>query len=108
VDLEGHLIIRGHDDGTFDVRFVVSPPDPAAGMPTLRLADGRALEEALTELGLPRDRVVEVVSSPYALHSLRARVDRAAARRLGLVASPLARGLGLITGLFGRRPPGSA
>jgi hypothetical protein len=107
VHLEGHLIIRGHDDGSFDVRLVAVPPDPASDLPVLRLADGRALEEVLTELGLPRDRVVEVVSSPYALHSIRTRVDRAAARRLGLVASPLARGFTLLTGLFSRRPPRS-
>jgi hypothetical protein len=107
VHLEGHLIIRGHDDGSFDVRFVAAPPDPPSAMRMLRLADGTALEEVLTELDLPRDRVVEVVSSPYALHSIRARVDRAAARRLGLVASPLARSVALLTGLFSRRPPRS-
>jgi hypothetical protein len=74
-------------------------------MPVLRLADGAALEAVLGDLGLPRDRVVEVVSSPYALHSIRTRVNRGVARRLGLVASPLARSLGLLTGLFSRRRP---
>jgi hypothetical protein len=105
VHLEGHLIIRGHDDGSFDLRFVAAPPDPASTMPMLRLSDDRALEEVLADLGLPRDRIVEVVSSPYALHSIRTRVNRAAASRLGLVKSPLARGLGMLTGLFSRRRP---
>jgi len=106
VYLEGHLIIRGHDDGTFEVRFVPAPPAPASAMPLLRLADAHALEQVLGELGLERDRVIEVVSSPYALHSLRARVDRAAARRLGLAASPLGEAVQRLTGLLGhRRPP---
>jgi hypothetical protein len=103
--LEGHLIIRGYDDGSFELRFVPAPPAPASDMPSTRLADSAALEAALGQLGVDRDRVVEVMSSPYVLHSLRARVDRAAARRLGLAASPLGEAVQRLTGLFSRRRP---
>ena len=103
--IDGHLIIRGHDDGAFDVRFVPADLTSALQTPILRFPDTPTLEQALGDLGLDRDRVIEVVSSPYALHSLRGRVDRDAAGRLGLVATPLARALGILSGLLSRRPP---
>jgi hypothetical protein len=104
VHLEGHLIIRGHDDGAFEVRFVPANLASPAETPPVRLPDPPTLERALADLGLDRDRVVEVASSPYALHSLRVRIDRGAARRLGLVTTPLSRVVGLLAGLLRGRP----
>jgi hypothetical protein len=104
VQLEGHLIIRGYDDGSFDVRFV--PADLASPMqtPTVRFADGPTLEQALMDCGIDRDRVIELINSPYVLHSLRVRVDRAGARRHGIVAGAWERLLGFLPG-FGPRGP---
>jgi hypothetical protein len=93
VALDGHLIIRGYDGGAFDVRFV--PAGGAGGAPpTVRVPDSSTLEQLLTDLGLERDRVVEVVNSPYVLHSLPVRVERGAARRAGLIPTPIERMLG--------------
>ena len=101
--MEGHLIIRGHDDGAFDVRFV--PANLASPMqtPMVGFPDTPSLEQALLELRLPRERVIEIVNSPYVLHSLRVRVDDSAARRVGLVATRWGRLLGFLSGLGGRR-----
>jgi hypothetical protein len=104
VQLEGHLIIRGHDDGAFDVQFV--PANLASSMqtPMVRFPDTPGLEQALIDLRLDRDRVIEIINSPYVLHSLRVRIDRGAARHYGLVASPWARLLGFLPGFGARRP----
>jgi hypothetical protein len=102
VQLDGHLIIRGYDAGAFDVRFVPARAAGATPAPTLRVPDTPTLERLLTDLGLDRDRVVEVVNSPYVLHSLALRVEQAAARRAGIVPTPVARMLA-----FFRHPRGA-
>ncbi|HEV8673343.1 MAG TPA: hypothetical protein VGX21_04795 [Methylomirabilota bacterium] len=91
VRLDGHLIIRGYDGGAFDIRFVPARGADSRSALTLRVPDTPTLERLLTDLGLDRDRVVEMVNSPYVLHSLAVGVERRAARRAGLVPTPLAR-----------------
>lgn len=112
VEIEGNLVIRWRESGGFDLSFV--PLNPGQGVTTgvRRLRDVWALQRALTELGLDRDRVVDVVSSPYVLHSLRVRVARQAARRVGLLPTPIGRALAVLVELLrqsarrlARRPP---
>jgi len=77
-------VIRWHERDAFELRFVPTRP-PGVPAPHRRLRDAPALERLLTQLGLPRDRVVDVLTSPYVLHSLRVTVDRRTARRTGLI-----------------------
>lgn len=102
VRIEGHLIIRWHEQG-FDLRFVPAHGASPDETTPLRLADPAALETLLTRVGLERDRVVEVLSSPYVLHSIRLRVDPRTARRMGLLPGPGRRTLDLLGGVL-RRP----
>jgi hypothetical protein len=88
MDIEGNLIIRWHESNAFELRFVPTNP-PGILTAHRRLPDSRALGQLLIELGLPRERVVEVLTSPYVLHSLRLRVDRRVARRAGLIEPPI-------------------
>ena len=105
--IEGNLVIRWHEPDAFDVRFVPARPDAELSPQSLRVPDAAALERMLVTLGLPQERVIEVLRSPYVLHSLRIRVDARAARRAGLVPTPLGRALGFLAGLLrrGRRAP---
>ena len=105
--IEGNLVIRWHEPDAFDVQFVPARPGPELSPQSLRVPDAAALERMLITLGLPQERVIEVLRSPYVLHSLRIRVDARAARRAGLVPTPLGRALGLLGRLFrsGRRAP---
>ena len=88
MDIEGNLIIRWHETNAFELRLVVTNPPNVLTAPRL-IPDSKALGQLLIELGLPRERVVEVLTSPYVLHSLRLRVDRRAARRTGLIEAPI-------------------
>jgi hypothetical protein len=88
MDIEGNLIIRWHETNAFELRLVVTSPPNVLTAPR-RIPDSKALGQLLIELGLPRERVVEVLTSPYVLHSLRLRVDRRAARRTGLIEPPI-------------------
>jgi hypothetical protein len=88
MDIEGNLIIRWHESNAFELRLVVTDPPNVLTAPR-RIPDSRALGQLLIRLGLPRERVVEVLTSPYVLHSLRLRLDRGVARRNGLVEWPV-------------------
>ncbi|MGH7268501.1 MAG: hypothetical protein ACREMB_27090 [Candidatus Rokuibacteriota bacterium] len=99
VRIEGHLIIRWHEQG-FDLRFVPAHGTDTHETATLRLDDPAALESLLTRVGLERDRIVEVLSSPYVLHSIRLRMDPRTARRAGLVPGPGRRALDLLGGVL--------
>ncbi len=105
--IEGNLVIRWHEPDAFDVRFVPARPGPGLSPESLRVPDAAALERLLIGLGFPQERVIEVLRSPYVLHSLRIRVDARAARRAGLVPTPLGRALGVLGRLLrrGRRAP---
>jgi hypothetical protein len=97
VQIEGNLVIRWQEPDAFDVRFV--PAHPADGSPveSLRVRDPAALERLLHRVGLPQERIIDVLRSPYVLHSLRIRVDPRAARRAGLLETPLRRLIGRLT-----------
>lgn len=86
--IQGNLIIRWHESNAFELRFVPTNPPNLPTSPR-RLPDSRALGQLLLQLGLPRERVVEVLTSPYVLHSLRLRVERRVARRAGLIELPI-------------------
>lgn len=101
--LEGNLVIRWHEPDAFDVRFVPASPTPGVTPDSLRVPDADALERMLLHLGFPQERVIEILRSPYVLHSLRIRVDVGAARRAGLIPTPLGRAIGLLARLL-RRP----
>jgi hypothetical protein len=88
MQIEGNLIIRWHETNAFELRFVPTNPSNVLTSPR-RVPDSRALGQLLIALGLPRERVVEVLTSPYVLHSLRMRVDQGVARRNGLVEWPV-------------------
>jgi hypothetical protein len=88
MEIEGNLIIRWHETNAFELRFVPTNPRDVLTSPR-RVPDSRALGQLLIALGLPRERVVEVLTSPYVLHSLRMRVDQSVARRNGLVEWPV-------------------
>jgi hypothetical protein len=88
MEIEGNLIIRWHETNAFELRFVATNPPNVLTAPR-RIPDSRALGQLLIALGLPRERVVEVLTSPYVLHSLRLRVDRSVARRKGLIEWPI-------------------
>ncbi len=105
--IEGNLVIRWQEPDAFDVRFVPARPDAGLSPESLRVPDAAALERMLIALGLSQERVIEVLRSPYVLHSLRIRVDARAARRAGLVPTPLGRALALLARLLrrGRRAP---
>jgi hypothetical protein len=91
VRIEGNLIIRWQHPDAFDVRFV--PAQPLDGRPaeSLRVRDPAALERLLRRVGLPQERIIDVLRSPYVLHSLRIHVDPRAARRAGLLETPFRR-----------------
>jgi hypothetical protein len=97
VQIEGNLIIRWQEPDAFDVRFV--PARPAEGRPaeSLRVRDPAALERLLRRVGLPQERIIDVLRSPYVLHSLRIRVDPRDARRAGLFETPFRRLIGRLT-----------
>jgi hypothetical protein len=97
VQIEGNLIIRWQEPDAFDVRFV--PAQPADGGPaeSLRVRNPAALERLLRRVGLPQERIIDVLRSPYVLHSLRIRVDPRAARRAGLLGTPLRRLIARLT-----------
>jgi hypothetical protein len=103
VRLEGNLVIRWEAPDRFEVRFVpTNPPNVPA---TRRwLPDAAALERLLSGLGLEQERIVAVLASPYVLHSLRVKLDPRAARRVGLVPTPLRRALDALTQWLRRRP----
>src|SRR5262245_16768737 len=98
MEIEGNLIIRWHESNAFELRFVPTDP-PNVLTAHRRVRDSRALGQLLIRLGIPRERVVDVLTSPYVLHSLRLRVDRGVARRNGLVEWPI---LGTIRQWFRR------
>jgi hypothetical protein len=102
--IEGNLVIRWHEPDAFELRFVPSNPRDIATT-RLRLPDADTLERLLNRLGLPRDRVVDVLASPYVLHSLRVRVDARAARRAGLIETPLRRFVAVVARWLGRPAP---
>jgi hypothetical protein len=104
MQIEGNLVIRWQKPDAFELRFVPSNPRDIATT-QLRLPSADTLERLLNRLGLPRDRVVEVLASPYVLHSLRVRVDARAARRAGLLETPLRRLVAGVARWLGRRPP---
>jgi hypothetical protein len=101
--IEGNLVIRWEEPDAFDVRFVPAQPGPGRAAQSLRVPDAAALERMLFTLGLPQERVIQVLRSPYVLHSLRLRVDARAARRAGLVDPPVMRALGALVRLLRRR-----
>ena len=101
--IEGNLVIRWEDPDAFDVRFVPAQPRPGRAPESLRVPDAAALERMLFTLGLPQERVIAILRSPYVLHSLRLRVDARAARRAGLVDTRIMGALGALARLLRRR-----
>jgi hypothetical protein len=71
----------------------------------VRIADAETLGRVLTRLGLPRERIVSVLASPYVLHSLRVRVEARAARQVGLIDSPWRQLTSRLARWLGRRSP---
>ena len=63
MEIEGNLIIRWHETNAFELRFVPTNPRDVLTSPR-RVSDSRALGQLLIALGLPRERVVEVLTSP--------------------------------------------
>ena len=103
--IEGNLIIRWQEPDAFEVRFV--PARPADGRPaeSLRVRDPAGLERLLRRVGLSQERIIDVLRSPYVLHSLRIHVDPQAARRSGLLETPFRRLIARLTRLLrGDRP----
>ena len=107
MQIEGNLVIKWQKPDAFDVRFVPARPAPGTPSESLRVPDAEALERMLIAVGLPQERIIDVLRSPYVLHSLRIRVDPRAARRAGLIETPLRRLIGCLTRFLrgGRRAP---
>jgi len=101
VEIEGNLVIRWHESEAFELRVVPTNPRDVATA-RRRLPDADTLGRLLTQLGLDGERVREVLSSPYVLHSLRLRVDARAARRAGLLESPTRRLVARLARWFGQ------
>lgn len=104
MEIEGNLVIRWHERDAFEVRFVPTRSHDISTSP-VRVADAETLGRVLIRLGLPRERVVGVLASPYVLHSLRIRVEARAARQAGLIDSPWRQLTSLVARWFGRRSP---
>jgi hypothetical protein len=104
MEIDGNLVIRWEDRDAFEVRFV---PTRAQEISTsrVRIADAETLGRVLIRLGLPSDRVVSVLASPYVLHSLRIRVDGRAARQVGLIDGPWRQLTSRLARWLGRRSP---
>jgi hypothetical protein len=107
VRIEGNLIIRWQEPDAFDVRFVPARPADGIYAESLRVRDPSALERLLRRVGLPQERIIDVLRSPYVLHSLRIHVDPQAARRAGLVETPFRRLIGRLTRLLRHDRPAS-
>lgn len=106
--IDANLVIRCNERGAFEVSLVPAGPPAGDPAPIVSLADPDALETLLTGLGLPEERIAQILRSPYVLQSQRVRVDRRAAERIGLLPTAgLRHTLDGLMRLVTRRAPGN-